>query len=366
QSDVCLHKKRRPHFSAFPPRDRSYPKDCRYDDYLQEQLSARLGKRETDELLFAVTYPVKATYYATEKYDFLQAYIAFQRDDATAIDRYVTKYEWINAPLGKSFTPLTVADVRVRMNELTLGESEKRLSRLKKERRKNLALRRSTLAIMNNSRDKRLALLLAEFTYLRTYTTENSDRYFYYIKKKLLLEIAKRKNVAIETLLYCSPKEVEEVFLGVKNIKIAQRRRSGVTFAFSNNAYTVHEGSGLTLLTKLLPAPSGEELLKGSVACAGRVQAKVKIITKVSDIDKLQKGEILVTKMTTPELVRAMERASGIITDEGGITCHASIIAREYAMPCLVGTGMATALLKDGMEVELDCIHGTCKIIKKN
>lgn len=342
------------------------PLMMRPDDYLQDTLSARLGKGETDELLFAVTYPVKATYYAQEKYDFLQAYIAFHRGDATAMDKYVTKYEWINAPLGKSFTPLTVADVRVRMNELALSESEKRLSSLKRERRKNLALRRSAVAKMNVSKDKRLALLLAEFTHLRTYTTENSDRYFYYIKKKLLVEMARRKNVAIETLLYCTPKEVEEIFLGIKNPKCMQRRKSGVTFAFSKNAYTVHEGSGLALLKKLLPAPSGEELLKGSVACAGRVQAKVKIITKVSDIDKLQKGEILVTKMTTPELVRAMERASGIITDEGGITCHASIIAREYAMPCLVGTGTATALLKDGMEVELDCIHGTCRIIKKN
>ena len=60
-----------------------------------------------------------------------------------------------------------------------------------------------------------------------------------------------------------------------------------------------------------------------------------------------------------------MERASGIITDEGGITCHAAIIACEYAVPCLVGTGIATALLQDGMLVELDCIHGICTIVNE-
>ena len=71
----------------------------------------------------------------------------------------------------------------------------------------------------------------------------------------------------------------------------------------------------------------------------------------------------MVTSMTTPELVVALDKAVGIITDEGGITCHASILAREYGVPCLVGTQSATRLLKDGMTVRLDCINGGFEIV---
>ena len=68
--------------------------------------------------------------------------------------------------------------------------------------------------------------------------------------------------------------------------------------------------------------------------------------------------------MTTPDIALALEKAIGIITDEGGITCHAAIIAREYAVPCLVGTKIATQVLHDGMCVKLDCINGKFEILK--
>ena len=83
---------------------------------------------------------------------------------------------------------------------------------------------------------------------------------------------------------------------------------------------------------------------------------------ELSDLPKVQKGDILVASMTMPQYIPAMEKAAGFITDEGGITCHAAIIARELDVPCIVGTKNATKLLKDGDKVELDAIKG---IIKK-
>ena len=67
--------------------------------------------------------------------------------------------------------------------------------------------------------------------------------------------------------------------------------------------------------------------------------------------------------MTTPEISLAIDKASGIITDEGGITCHAAIVAREWGIPCLIGTRKATSVLKDGMTVRLDCINGFFEIV---
>ncbi len=73
----------------------------------------------------------------------------------------------------------------------------------------------------------------------------------------------------------------------------------------------------------------------------------VKLVLDIDELDKIKDGDIMVTTMTTPDMVPAMRRASGIVTDEGGVTCHASIISRELGIPCVVGTGNATATLKE-------------------
>lgn len=104
--------------------------------------------------------------------------------------------------------------------------------------------------------------------------------------------------------------------------------------------------------------------LKGMNAYPGKVTAKVRIIWKKEEIPKLKKGEIIVSEMTSPEFLPGIKRAAAIITDEGGITCHAAIVAREIKRPCIVGTKIATKVLKDGDLVEVDANNGIVKIIK--
>ncbi|OWT33152.1 phosphoenolpyruvate synthase [Methanobrevibacter sp. 87.7] len=95
-------------------------------------------------------------------------------------------------------------------------------------------------------------------------------------------------------------------------------------------------------------------IIKGLGASPGIVAGPVKIIKDIEELDKIQDGDIMVTTMTTPDMVPAMKKSSGIITDEGGVTCHASIISRELGIPCVVGTGEATDVLVDGQEVSID------------
>ena len=82
------------------------------------------------------------------------------------------------------------------------------------------------------------------------------------------------------------------------------------------------------------------------------------------DQDKLKKGEILVTSMTTPDYLPSMQKASAFVTDEGGITCHAAIIAREMKKPCIIGTKIATKILKDGDLVEVDADKGVVRKLR--
>ncbi|MBR2348397.1 MAG: phosphoenolpyruvate synthase [Candidatus Methanomethylophilaceae archaeon] len=106
----------------------------------------------------------------------------------------------------------------------------------------------------------------------------------------------------------------------------------------------------------------------GLGASPGLATGKVVIYDTSMSLDTIKEGDILVTKMTMPDMVPAMSRAAGIVTDEGGMTCHAAIISRELGTPCVVGTGNATETLKDGMDVTVDGTTGTVYkgIIAKN
>lgn len=99
-------------------------------------------------------------------------------------------------------------------------------------------------------------------------------------------------------------------------------------------------------------------LVKGLGSSPGVGMGPVKIVRHPSEIKNVKRGEVLVTEMTTPDYVPAMKRASAIITDTGGMTSHAAIVSRELGVPCVVGTGNATSILKDGLEVSVDGSHG--------
>jgi len=104
---------------------------------------------------------------------------------------------------------------------------------------------------------------------------------------------------------------------------------------------------------------SGEVALTGFGASPGKVAGKVRIVRTLDHLDRVGEGDLIVAEMTTPDMVPAMERAAGIITDEGGMTSHASIISRELGVPAVVGTGDATETLSDGEVVTVDGDKGT-------
>jgi pyruvate, water dikinase len=95
-------------------------------------------------------------------------------------------------------------------------------------------------------------------------------------------------------------------------------------------------------------------ILRGFGASPGAATATARILRGAADMDKLAKGEVLVTTMTTPDMVPAMSQASAIVTDEGGMTCHAAIVSRELGVPCVVGTREATKLISEGELITVD------------
>lgn len=103
--------------------------------------------------------------------------------------------------------------------------------------------------------------------------------------------------------------------------------------------------------------------VKGTVCFAGpsSIKGAVSVILRNDEIANFKEGNILITVMTNPFFIPIMKKAAAIVTDEGGITCHAAIVARELRIPCIIGTKIATKVLKDGDRVEVDAYDGTVK-----
>ena len=106
-----------------------------------------------------------------------------------------------------------------------------------------------------------------------------------------------------------------------------------------------------------------DKAINGKVAYMGLVKGRVKLILNPAKIKALKKGQVLITSMTTPDFIVAMKRAAAIVTDEGGLSCHAAIISRELEIPCIIGTKFATKIFKDGDMVEVDANKGIVRKI---
>ncbi len=120
-----------------------------------------------------------------------------------------------------------------------------------------------------------------------------------------------------------------------------------------------------TLKKVFLEKKEEVDCLKGAIVSSGLISGQVRLVFSPKDFFKFKAGEVLVSRYTSPSFMPVIKQAVAIITDEGGITSHAAIVARELNKPCVVGTRIATKVLKDGDLVEVDANKGIIKIIKR-
>lgn len=182
----------------------------------------------------------------------------------------------------------------------------------------------------------------------------------------LFEEIAKKLNINIDELKFLKPYEIETLLDGgFIDVKQCVKDRQSCFFLHSNGRFALTENAKLTI--KDVEYSTNSEIdLVGQGTYPSIYKGKVRIIQSSEDLKNLKEGEILVAKMTTTDLITSqLEKAGAIITDEGGITCHAAIISREMKKPCIIGTRIATKVLKTGDMVEVDATNGVVKKLDK-
>lgn len=217
---------------------------------------------------------------------------------------------------------------------------------------------------------------LNELSALKNLGRDNLNKIFFgenaYLNQ-IILKLSSQLGVSVEDLQQYSRQEILNLFENKKVDKktIEDRNLAFVIIGTGKDIITV-EGEEAKTIIKPFFIETNSSLITGKVANHGKIIGRVKVIVSgyhnFDNIGKImndmQKGDVLVSETTSPELLPACHKASAIVTDQGGLLSHAAIIAREMKIPCIVGTENATKVLKDGDLVEVDAEKGIVRKIK--
>ncbi|OGG14479.1 hypothetical protein A2773_06000 [Candidatus Gottesmanbacteria bacterium RIFCSPHIGHO2_01_FULL_39_10] len=202
-----------------------------------------------------------------------------------------------------------------------------------------------------------------DIIYLKSY---RKDAWFFacYAAEGLYKEIGRRLGLSLNQVWFMSCWEVTPALTkGAFPADLLNKRMEFCVFYQRGKKADIYTGQKAKLFLKSLNLEKVKRIkkineLKGTCAYPGKAKGIVKIINQVEDVGKMNKGDIMLAHTTFPALVPAMKKASAIVTDDGGVTCHAAIVARELRIPSVVGTKIATKVLKDGDRVEVDATKG--------
>lgn len=206
----------------------------------------------------------------------------------------------------------------------------------------------------------------SEMTYYRMTSAEIYDK-MNYLSRPLLNKVAEQLTVTYNQLIFMT---FPEIIIALEKAEVNKdeinRRIKAYGIKTKGKDVEIYTGEQLEReLKKYKQAINLYQEIKGIVAFKGNVKGCVKVVERPDQISKVNDGDILVAPETTPDLILAMGKAAAFVTDAGGITSHAAIMSRELKKPCIVGTKIATKVLKDGDLVEVDAEKGIVRKIKQ-
>lgn len=183
-------------------------------------------------------------------------------------------------------------------------------------------------------------------------------------------EIAKKRKISLDQAERLTMAETIDV-LGGKPVDVGElneRKKAALIVQFNDGQIVVSGEEAVALHKKIIKDVAPKKFsgtLKGQTGHPGLVRGRVRLIHHITHLKQLESGEILVTAATNPAFIIAMKKAAAIVTDEGGLTCHAAIISREMGKPCVVGTKYATQFFRTGDLVEVNATKGIVKKLGK-
>ncbi|MDD5050170.1 MAG: PEP-utilizing enzyme [Candidatus Pacebacteria bacterium] len=281
------------------------------------------------------------------------------------VERYLKKYNFINM-YDELYSPSTKEEITKRLKVYSKDKKlEEEIESSLNTFKQNANSFKEFILNTRFSKEDRTFFEFAHQFALFHETRNFSKGASAFYSKPFFNEIAKRLKLDLQDLLAFNDYEIADALSGIKELTMAEgkNRREFCLGFYSQEKWFFDSGKRAHEIAEIITKIEKVSELKGVVAYKGGiVKGKVKLINSVTQMGKLERGDILVSSMTRPEFITSMEKAGAIITDEGGTLCHAAIVARELKKPSIIGTKIATQILKDGDLVEVDTDRG---IIRK-
>lgn len=319
-------------------------------------------------VLSTLTTPEKASY--LHEFDIALAHMGIAKQQGKSITALLnecqSKYPWINYTF--TGTPLQITDLQLRIKKMGKTKVDF-INILEKEKTRVQVLKKQKSSLEKKYHLTREQLkwfaIGADIVYIKFFRKGIFAEAYYSIEN-LLEEIGKRigctKNEASNLL---AGEILAALILGVFPAAcVRARMKDSMLCSDNDHSYILPS----EYADKVFPKKNTVVLrqpLKGQAAFVGVVQGRVCIVNTPEEMSKLKQGDVLVSRLTNPSLLPAMKLASAFVTDTGGLTCHAAIVARELQKPCLVGTGNATEVFTDGDMVEVDTSRGIISFVEK-
>ncbi len=335
-----------------------------------------LNYEKAKEIINELSHPDELTFFNQERILFLKICLSIGKKDIQKyITEYLKKFFWIGTDFyqAKLITEKSLIEDAIReiktKGEKKIKEELENITRGNINRLQNKTKIKESIKLNQEDRaDLKFCEKIVSWFDLRKFIYMG---HFYHIFA-MLKEIAKRHKIDYYMLSFYSTKEIEELLdSGKKVSKSLLQKRQGSVFCIYNygniNKKNYIYGKEGKKLFDIIAKKFLSNFVSGVVASKSKekiVFGRVRIIINPKN-EKFKSGEILVTSMTRIEFVPLMRNAKAIITNEGGMACHAAIVSRELGIPAIIGTKNATQILKDGDQVEMNMQTGEIRIIKK-
>jgi len=334
--------------------------------YVKEHLNL------TTEELSTLTTPTKKSYTMEEEEKIFSLALVYRRvKKISLVDlrRHAKRYFWLNNAydhtylLGPDYFFHKVKEVALKMSSRQIKEALKnnqnRLT-LAKTRIKDLS-RKLTISPTVMAAVKRIDWL-ADFQDKRKALSLEAN---YYIDE-IMKELSRRSGLPYNSVRYLVPQEYSLALAGKISLISLKNRQKFMGIIYTEQGIRIYSGEIAKikeshLLGQVRRDDTNE--IEGTRAMGGKIIGRARVILRKADISSMKSGEILVTTMTSPDFIAAMRKAAAIVTDAGGITCHAAIISRELNIPCVIGTKIASRIIKNGDLIEVNANHGIVKKI---
>jgi len=344
-------------------------------DLIARELRDKVISKKQSDLITCLIAPVFNSFINREYLDLLRLAIKLKNNHSqvnTSLEKlfkkYANRYYWIENsyypkdPLDSQYFKEKIFELL--KNKQPTIELKKELNRAKNNYSKKRKLFKKLKLSSNLKKIIHVSEIFSAWQDERKANVLIANHFFFLILK----EIGRRTGLSPQEMYYTIDQELPDILFNKKfNRKhLRSRRKNGCLFIGMPQGIYLVEGREAKKYQNIFFKHNDSLVteLKGVSACPGLAKGLVQIITGSIDYKKFKIGEILVANNTTPDFVPMMKKAAAIITEQGGITTHAAIISRELKIPCVIGTKIATQVLKTGDLVEVNASLGLIKIIK--